>query len=203
MRKYIYIAIAAAVAFLAGLSIWEGVTLHRMRYERDRYQRNSNALLAEVEQYKVRDSLSAARVEGLELSLSEFKKFRSEDAALIKDLRAKVRELERVSTTQTVTEYVMSAPVHDTIIIRDSVPIAARAVHCGDAWYDFDGVVTDSTFEGRMQSRDSLLIAETVQYRRFWGFLWRTRRVKSRTIDITSKNPHSTVEGAEIITIKK
>lgn len=202
MKKYIYIIAAVLVAGIIGLTCWQAYQLRSARAERDRYHRNSDALLGEVEHYRIRDSISVARAEGLELTLKEYQRFRADDAALVASLRSRIRDLENVVTSQSVSGYEMAAPVHDTIIIRDSVPVQARAVRCGDAWYEFEGVVTLEDFEGRMTCRDSIIVAESIQYRRFLGFLWRTKRIKSRTIEVLNKNPHSTVEGAEIITIK-
>lgn len=204
MKKYLYITAAVVVALLVGAVIWEGISLRRVRGERDRYQRNTEVLLSEAEQYRVRDSLSAVQVEGLELTIRELKKYRADDAALVKDLRTKVKELTALGKAQTSGVYEIIIPVRDTIIVyRDSTRARAKAVHAGDEWYTFDGIVTDSTFDGRMTCRDSIVVAESVQYKRFLGFLWRTKKVKSRTLDVISKNPHSTVEGAEFITIKK
>lgn len=204
MKKYIYIGLAVLLSGLVVLAVWQGASLKKARAERDRYHRNSDALLTEVERYKIQDSISVARAEGLELTLKEYKLFRAEDAELIKSLRTKVKNLQSVSKTTTVTEYVMSAPVHDTVVVfRDSLVVPAKVVHCGDAWYDFYGYVTDSTFDGKMSSRDSITVVEGVEYARFLGFLWRTKRVKSRTIEVLNKNPHSTVENTEFITIKR
>lgn len=203
LKTYLYITAGVLVTFLVGWMIYASIALKRTRAERDRWKQNSAVLMTEAEQYKVRDSLSAVRVEGLELTVRELKRFRADDAALVKDLRAKVKELSAITKAQSEAVYEIAAPIRDTIIILDSIRVPARAVHAGDEWYSFDGFVTDSTFDGQMRCRDSIVVAETVQYRRFLGFLWKTKRVKSRTVDVMSKNPHCTMQGAELITIKK
>ena len=169
----------------------------------DKYKANTEALLTEVEWYKVRDSLSAARVESLELTVKEFERFRAEDAALIKELQRRNRDLAQVSKAQAETIIELQAAPRDTVImIRDSVRVPAVAVHCGDAWYDFDGWLTEDTFTGVLKNRDSIVLAETVKYRRFLGFLWKTKRIDERTLQAVSRNPHTVIENLEHILIE-
>lgn len=201
MKKYLIIA-AVVLAFLAILGIQQK-RIERLSNERDRYKGNSEALMTDVEYFKVRDSLSAARVEALELTVKEFERFRSEDAVIIRELKNRNRDLSQVNETQSQTIIDLLAVPRDTIIIRDSIPIKAVAVHCGDAWYDFDGVLTADQFTGTLTNRDSLLLAETIKYKRFLGFLWKTRRVQDRQLDVVSRNPHTKILDVEHITIIK
>ena len=191
--------LAAAIAFL-----WQGRTIEQLKAERDRYKGNTETLLTDVETFRVRDSLSAARVQSLELTIKEFERFRAEDAAIIRELKNKNRDLSQVNETQSQTIIDLLALPKDTVVIvRDSIRVPAVAVHCGDAWYDFDGVLTAEQFTGTLTNRDSLLLAETVKYKRFLGFLWKTRRVQDRQLDVVSRNPHTTILGLEHIVIEK
>ena len=201
MKKYLIIA-AVVLAFLAVLGIQQK-RIERLSSERDRYKGNSEALMTDVEYFKVRDSLSAARVESLELTVKEYERFRSEDAALIKSLQARNRDLASVNTTQMETIIALSSIPRDTLIIRDSIPIKAVAVHAGDAWYDFDGILTEEEFSGTLHNRDSLILAETVKYHRFLGFLWKTKRIDERQASVLSRNPHTQILGLEHIVIEK
>lgn len=201
MKKYLIIA-AVVLAFLAVLGIQQK-RIERLSNERDRYKGNSEALMTDVEYFKVRDSLSAARVEALELSVKEFERFRSEDAALIKSLQARNRDLAAVNTTQMETIISLSSIPRDTVVIRDSIPIKAVAVHAGDAWYDFDGLLMEDEFSGTLHNRDSLILAETVKYHRFLGFLWKTKRVDERQANVLSRNPHTQILGVEHIVVEK
>lgn len=180
-----------------------GHTIKRLTNERDRYKSNTETLLSDVELYRTRDSLSAAKVQSLELNVREYQRFRAEDAKLIKSLKVKNRDLAAVNKTQSKTIIELMAIPRDTIIIRDSIQIPAVAVHCGDEWYDFDGLLTKDIFSGKLANRDSLVIAETVKYKRFLGFLWKTKRIKDRQVDVVSKNPHTSIMGVEHIVIEK
>ncbi len=204
MKTWVKIAVLAVVVIAAAISVvWADRTINRLTAERDKYRNNTETLLSDVETYRVRDSLNAARVQSLELSVKEFERFRAADAALIKQLKARNRDLAAVNKTQSQTIIELQAAPRDTFIVRDSIPIPAVAVHCGDAWFDFTGVLTRDEFTGKLEHRDSLYLVETVQYKRFLGFLWRTNKVKNRQLDCVSKSPHNSIKGLEYIVIEK
>lgn len=205
MKKYlIWAAIAMVVAAVA--TIWvQRTKIEKLTDERNRYRGNTETLLQDVETYKTKDSLNAAKVGVLELKLSEFERYRASDAELIKNLQTKNRELERVTTTQMETINELRATVRDSIVYLpgDTVTTVLRCIEYSDKWVDFDGCIKNNTFSGKIITRDSLLITETVQYKRFLNFLWKTKRIKNREFDIVSKNPNSKITGFEVITIEK
>lgn len=202
MKKYLFLAAVAIVAALAVM--WAARKIERLTAERDRYAGNTATLLSDVQRYRVRDSLHAARVQSLELTVKEYERFRADDAALIKQLKQRNRDLAAVNKTQSQTIIDLRAVPKDTVVlVRDSIIIPAVAVHCGDAWYNFDGLLTKKEFTGTLANRDSLVIAETVKYRRFLGFLWKTRKVEDRQLNVVSKNPHTEIMGIEHVVIEK
>ena len=190
MKKYlIWAAIAMVVAAVA--TIWvQRTKIEKLTDERNRYRGNTETLLQDVETYKTKDSLNAAKVGVLELKLSEFERYRASDAELIKTLQTKNRELERVTTTQMETINELRATVRDSVVYLpgDTVTTVLRCIEYSDKWVDFDGCIKNNTFSGKIITRDSLLITETVQYKRWLGFLWKTKRIKNREFDIVSKN---------------
>lgn len=193
----------AAAAIVAVLSIiLADKKIERLTAERDRYAGNTAALLSDVERYRVRDSLNAARVQSLELTVQEYERFRADDAALIKQLKQRNRDLAAVNKTQSQTIIDLRAtPVDTVVLVRDSIITPAVAVHCGDAWYNFDGLLTKDEFTGKMEHRDSLLLVESVRYKRFlW---WKTKRIKDRQLDCVSKSPHNSIIGLEYVVIEK
>lgn len=200
MKKWLLFAAVAIVAALA--IVWAGYKIRRLTDERDRYAGNTAALLSDIERYRVRDSLSAARVQSLELTVKEYERFRADDAALIKQLKQRNRDLAAVNKTQSQTIIDLRAVPRDTVVlVRDSIITPAVAVHCGDAWYNFDGILTKDEFTGKMEHRDSLLLVESVRYKRFlW---WKTKRIKDRQLDCVSKSPHNSIIGLEYVVIEK
>lgn len=205
MKKYlIWAAIAMVVAAVA--TIWvQRTKIEKLTDERNRYRGNTETLLQDVETYKTKDSLNAAKVGNLELKLSEYKKYRADDAALIKSLQTKNRDLQKVTTAQMETINELRANVRDSIVYLpgDTVTTILRCIEYSDKWVDFDGCIINNTFSGKIITRDSLLITESVQYKRWLGFLWKTKRIKNREFDIVSKNPNSKITGFEVITIEK
>lgn len=205
MKKYLIIA-AIALAVAAVVTIWvQRSRINQLTGERDKYRTNTETLLQDVSRYQTKDSLNAAKVGVLELKLSEFEKYRASDAELIKTLQTKNRELERVTTTQMETINELRATVRDSIVYLpgDTVTTVLRCIEYSDKWVDFDGCIKNNTFSGKIITRDSLLITESVQYKRWLGFLWKTKRIKNREFDIVSKNPNSKITGFEVITIEK
>ena len=206
MKKYIIIA-AIALAVAAVVTIWvQRSRINQLTGERDKYRSNTEILLQDVKTYQTKDSLNAIKVGNLELSLAEYKKYRADDLALIKTLQAKNRDLERVTTTQMETINELRATVRDSVVYLpgDTVTTVLRCVDIVEPYFELHGCATpDGQFTGTHLNRDSLLIAETVQYKRFWGFLWKTKKIKNREIDVVSKNPATRILGVEFVTIEK
>ena len=206
MKKYLIIA-AIALAVAAVVTIWvQRSRINTLTGERDKYRTNTETLLQEVSRYQTKDSLNAAKVGVLELKLSEFEKYRASDAELIKTLQTKNRDLQRVTTAQLETINELRGTVRDSIVYLpgDTVTTVLRCVDIVQPWFELHGCAhPDNTFTGTHINRDSLLIVETVQYKRWLGFLWKTKKIKNRQIDVVSKNPATKILGVEFVTIEK
>lgn len=203
MKKYLYLV--AAILFLLAAIGWQAAQLRKVKADRNIYRRNTETLLADAERYRTRDSLSAISVRSLELKISEFERYRAEDAALIRTLSADRQRLEQVTTTQLQTIYNLQGQVRDSIVYRDNrITDTLRCIDIADTWFDLHGC-TDSSgaFSGTFESRDSLLYVEYVIPKRFLGFLWKTKRIKERRQEIVSRNPHTVITSAEFVTIRK
>lgn len=206
MKKYLIIA-AIALAVAAVVTIWvQRSRINQLTGERDKYRTNTETLLQDVSRYQTKDSLNAAKVGVLELKLSEFEKYRASDAELIKTLQTKNRELEAVTTAQMETITQLRGTVRDSIVYLpgDTTTTVLKCVDISDPWFSLKGCTTpDGEFTGTFVNRDSILVAATVQYKRFLGFLWKTKKIKNREIDVISRNPHTKIMGVEYIEIEK
>lgn len=206
MKKYLIIA-AIALAVAAVVTIWvQRSRINQLTGERDKYRTNTETLLQDVSRYQTKDSLNAAKVGVLELKLSEFEKYRASDAELIKTLQTKNRELEAVTTAQMETITKLRGTVRDSVVYLpgDTTTIVLKCVDISDPWFSLKGCTTpDGEFTGTFINRDSILVAATVQYKRFLGFLWKTKKIKNREIDVISRNPHTKIMGVEYIEIEK
>lgn len=206
MKKWIYIAIAAAILAVVGVIGGQFARINRLKDDRDRYRTNSETLLQDVERYKTKEMLNAAKVGELEFKLSEFERYRAEDAALIKTLKTKNKELQAVTTAQMETIMELSTTVKDSIVYipGDTVKVEAKCIDIVEPFFELHGYATpDNQFSGTIITRDSLLITEMVEYKRFLGFLWKTKKIKNREFDIVSKNPYTNIVGFEVVTIEK
>lgn len=196
----------AIIGVIAAVLYGQYARIKSLTAERDKYRSNTETLLQNVEQYKTKDSLNAATVGALRLTLSEYQKYRADDAALIKRLQTKNRDLQAVTTAQLETINELRGTVRDSVVYLpgDTVTTVLRCVDIVEPWFELHGCAhPDNTFTGVHINRDSLLIAATVKYKRFLGFLWKTRKVKSRKIDAVSKNPATHILGVEYIEIEE
>lgn len=204
MKKYL---VLAAIIMAVAAAFWvQQSRIKRLTDERDKYRSNTETLLQDVKTYQTKDSLNAAKVGNLMLKASEYEKYRADDLALIKTLQTKNRDLERVTTTQMETINELRATVRDSVVYLpgDTVTTILRCVDIVEPYFELHGCATpDGQFTGTHINRDSLLIVETVQYKRWLGFLWKTKKIKNREIDVVSKNPATKILGVEFVTIEK
>lgn len=204
MKKYL---IWAAIILAVAAALWvQHAKIKRLTDERDKYRTNTETLLQDVERYQTKDSLNAVTVGVLKLKISEFEKYRADDAALIKSLRAKNRDLQNITTAQLQTINELRGTVRDSIVYLpgDTVTTVLRCVDITDPWFELHGCATPAgEFKGTFVNWDSILIAATVKYKRFLGFLWKTRKVKNRKIDAVSKNPNTEILGIEYVEIEE
>lgn len=194
--------VAAIMAAMLVVIVLQGVSVSRIKTERNRYKENTKTLLVDVNTYKILDSLNASKAQDLSLKLSELKKYRQEDAKLIADMGVKLRNLQAVASmgTETRTEFVTKI-VRDTIFKAVNDTNKAAIIDYEDKWLTFKGRLENGQFRGNIISRDSLLIAENIRYKRF--LFWRTKRIKSRDFRVVSKNPHTKIVDCEHIIVEK
>ena len=195
----IKIAIFCAVVLLAALLT---LRVSNLKKENQRLQNNHSVLLAktdalyiENQKYKVADSLSAIKVDELRLTLEEYKKYRAEDLALISKLRVDKKELQKIIDVQAENLLTLSAPLRDTILIFRDTSQYVKAFSYESEWIDVNGLVNLETdqVDLAINNRESLIVVESVTYKRFLGFLWKTKNIKSRSVDIVSRNPHTEI----------
>ena len=79
MSKKTLLIIAGYLLMLITIYIQDR-QIDSLKLDRDRYKVNAETLMERSETFRVRDSLSAARVGVLELSVKELEKYRADDA---------------------------------------------------------------------------------------------------------------------------
>ncbi len=212
MKKIIIkIAIIASVILALALALHK---MHRLKEENIRLLDNQEILLTEKQSimaksqaYKVSDSLNAAKASELQFTLKEYKKYRAQDLQLIEQLEAKKSDLQKVISSQMQTINSLSVKLNDSVRI-DTVVGKADTLKCFDyksKWTDVSGCI-DLKYNDislQIENRESLKIVETVAYKRFLGFLWKTNKIKNRQINVVSENPNTIITNLDYINIKR
>ena len=202
MKKIIIILGVLVVVLVA---YFLNVRVSQLKHDRDTYKRNNAVLLNDVKYYRALDSLNAARVGVLELSIQDYERFMKEDADLINKLKRKNEELQNFSKIQAETIIKIRAQVKDSLIYipGDTAYQLIPCVSFRDSWTNIEACVYNDTLIGDIQIRDSLILYETIIYKRFLSFLWKTKKIKERSFNIVSKNPYTEIKGVEVVSIRK
>ena len=212
MKKIIIKIAIIAVAILALVLAFHKI--HKLKEENTRLLSNQEilltqkqAIMAESQAYRVSDSLNAAKVSELQFTLKEYKKYRAQDLQLIEQLKIKKSDLQKVIDSQTETINSLSAKLNDSIRI-DTVTNIIDTLKCFDyksKWTDVSGCIDlkRDSINLQIKNRESLKIVETVVYKRFLGFLWKTNKVKDRQVDVVSENPNTTITNLDYVSIKR
>lgn len=196
-NTFIFILIAVICAAVLQLEALDKKN-KKLIAENERLADNQLVLLTEADSYRVADSLNATQVVALTLELDEYKKYRAEDAKLISQLKSKAID-KVISTNLQSNNYVNASVKTDTLYVDDS---SVRCFEYKSEWLDIEGCLAKDTAELQVESRDALKIIESVEYKRFLGFLWRTNKVKRRQVDVVSKNPATTITDVEYISVE-
>lgn len=195
--------IAILVVTLALVFFINGIL--KLREENKRLANNQAVLLDSMQTYIVADSLNAAKINVLELSLSDYKRYREEDAKLIKKLKAD--KLSAATSINTTTTADIKAPVKDSIIYKDRVvPIdTVKQINYDSKWTSVHGYLANDTINLNIVNREELLIAESFVKKRFIGIklpIW-LFGYKTKSVNVVSKNPNTKIKNLEYIQIYK
>ena len=170
-----------------------------------RLKANETTLLNNAEAYRVNDSLSVIRISQLQLSLSQFEKYRAEDQALIKSLRVDNKGLQDIITSTSETNRKLQLKLKDSLRV-DTITQYIDTLKCfsfKDSWTALSGCFHKDTTTFSIQNIDSLISVTNVERKRFLFFKlpvkWFGYRSKQATI--LSKNPYTTISHIEYITI--
>ena len=185
MKKYlfIYAVVATAVIILGGKYLFA---------ELDRLQNNNDSLATSVTLYRTQADEAAASVQALRLRIGEYEELRAADAAKIKSMGLKIRRLESAAKSATTTAVTFSAPLVDSVIVRDTLLVADTISHFSwsDSWTTVKGIVLPDSVSCSVTSVDTL---HQVVYRVPRRFLFIRYGTKALRQHIVSSNPHTKV----------
>ena len=124
MKKYLI----TAVIVLTTLLLLTANYAVKQRAEKQRFESNQNALLDKVTYYRDAHGRAEASVQKLTLSVEEFKDKEAEYVNLCSELDVKIKRLQSASKTEVSNDIDITAPIHDTTIIHDTISEIVKAV---------------------------------------------------------------------------
>lgn len=167
-----------------------------------RLRENHLALTEELHHYQTRLGDSAASSRVLRLRCREYEQLRARDAAEIRSLGIRLKRAEAVARADLATRIDLSAPLHDTLLRREKLPLydTVRLFRWRDPWIEVEGVVAADSVQCRVRSVDTLLQVVHRVPRRFLFIRWGTKAIRQ---EIINKNPHTRVVYAEYIALER
>lgn len=176
----------------------------RLKSENEILQTNVGTLLTGAEQYKVKDSLQVATIANLELSISEYRRYKAEDKKLLESLKIDNNRLKGIIKTQTESFYEQTTLLRDSVkmlLSPDSVevPVNIKTARFADQWHSLDVTIQGDSLNYKLRTKESLLITNHVVPKRFLFFKFGCREVRT---EVVSKNPYVGDIQVESITIR-
>ena len=192
MKKFLLIyAMGATLLLIFCVAIMR----HSYR-EVARLSNNNEALSSETKLYKSRLDESAASVVALQLKLDEYRKQNARDAKRIRELGIRLRRVESVAKAATESRVEFSAPMCDTVILRDTL----KLFRWSDRWVRVEGVLCNGSVECSVESVDTLHQIIHRVPRKFLFIRYGTKAIRQ---EIVSSNPHTKVVYADYIELPK
>ncbi len=197
MKKYLILyAVAMTAVALYGL--------RHYRTEIARLQQNQTALTTQIAHYRTRSGAEAATTQALRLRCSEYEQLRADDARRIRELGLKIRRLEAAATLVAEQKTEISAPLHDTIVVRQCDTLLLRDTirffRWNDTWCRVEGTVLPDSVHCRIESVDTLRQIIHRVPRRFLFIRWGTKAIRQ---EIIPANPHTRIVYAEYVQLTR
>lgn len=200
MKTLDYIITGALCIWIAFLFFENSI----LKKENKVLQTNVTTLLTGAEQYKVNDSLNAATIANLELSISEYRRYKAEDEKLLESLKIDNKRLKGIISTQTESFYEQTTLLRDSVkmlLTPDSieVPVKMKVASFSDTWHSLNIKIQGDSLNYKLKTKESLLITNHVVPKRFLFFKFGCREVRT---EVVSKNPYVGDIQVESITIR-
>lgn len=168
--------------------------------EKERYQANADALLCDMQQIQIDSAMMASTVKVLQLSLDEYKRYRAEDAAIIKKMGVKIKDLKAAARHDIEINAPIDAEIKDSVVFKDTVSVFIRNAAMDTPYIKLKGRIEDSRLIGKIHLPVHLNQTIWIEYKH--RFLWWHWKVKAIHQTIVSDNPYVEIKYSEFITIK-
>lgn len=200
-KKVWWFGIVFLVGWGVGFLIQQG-TVNRVKTEKDRYQNNTQSLLGQIDTLRNDSTLQAVQIRTLGLTLKEYKQYRADDAATIKSLKVKLKNVQSISKTELAVNIPIETPVeHDTIYVPNDAPISIETVKYENDHIQLEGVIRNDSLKANFNVPITLnQIVHKVPKHKFLWWSWGCKAIKQI---ITCDNPYVNINYAEYIEIQK
>lgn len=200
MNKQIILGLIAVVVGLGTIVGFQFKRISQITQERNQYRQNTYTLLGDIETLQQDSAIQAYQVDKLTLSLDEYKKYRSEDAQTITDLKLKLKQVSAISKSEISVDVPVSTPVRDTVIIVDSIPHKAQTITYKDDNVTFSGTIWNDSLKANFHLPVTISqVLYKVPKHKFLWWSWGCKAVKQVII---TNNPYVQLNYSEYIEIK-
>lgn len=177
------------------------VQIKHLKQERDRYSANTESLLSDIKRLKIDSCTTVVEVQTLKLTVDEYEKYRATDAAQIKKMGIRIKDLEAVGKHQITVDAPIRAEIRDSTIVYDTITVSVRKVEMDTPHLKLDGTIEDNLLKGKLYLPVNLQQAIWLEYKH--KFLWWRWTVKAVHQSISSDNPYVYINYSEFIKIQK
>lgn len=192
--KQIKIILLFMLIAVSAVSIYDNIKLRKSNMV---LRNNVEVLCGSVANYKVADSLNAAKVAELQFSEKELLRLYNDDKVLIKQLTKKAK-LQAVEKIETVMHDTITLELRDTIIVD-----SAKYFKYSSKWTDVKGYIMRDSLSMSIANREALLITESLEKKKFWFMrlpIW-LFGYKNKRLDVVSRNPNTQIQSVEYINV--
>ena len=170
-----------------------------MEKERNTYQSNTHALLADVRHIQIDSAMMASTIQVLNLSLDEYESTGRKTRQPLRRWGVRIKDLEAAGRLDVEVNAPVDAQVKDTTVIRDTVTVIVKAVKMDTPYLKLNGIIEDNRLKGNIHLPVHLHQAFWVEYKH--RFLWWRWKVKAIHQTISSDNPYVEIKYTEIMLI--
>lgn len=193
-------ALFSFIIILAGIVAWQHSKIGKLN-ENVRIQTgNVEALLSDIQEYKIDSANTAYVVRGLQLTKNEYEDLREKDLKTIQGLQLKIKNIEAVAKSELEISQKIVSALQDTIIKKDSMFVSAKKVEYKDESSSFTGIITNDSIAADFYTVVELNQVFYTTYK--WKFLWFKGPIKDVRQVITTNNKHAKLKYAEYIKIR-
>ncbi|KAA3708230.1 hypothetical protein F3F94_19820, partial [Bacteroides salyersiae] len=146
------------------------VQIKHLKQERDRYSANTESLLSDIKRMKIDSCTTVVEVQTLKLTVDEYEKYRATDAAQIKKMGIRIKDLEAVGKHQITVDAPIRAKIRDSTIVYDAITVSVRKVEMDTPHLKLDGTIEDNLLKGKLYLPVNLQQAIWLEYKH--KFLW-------------------------------